>query len=142
MELKHLSLTMVISIYILMILGSYTSTSGAGLACPDWPLCPLDFTNRFVVIEFMHRTWAILTFLITILTVAAIIRSHNVTSKIKRSAVLLLIVFLIQIFWGAIVIFQQLNPLIVATHQGLAILVLGLSVYITTLLYTITTSNS
>lgn len=127
---------MTLSIYILMLLGSYTSTSGSGLACPDWPLCPIDFTNRFVIIEFMHRAWAMVTFVITVVTIILIIRSHEVPYKIKRIAMMLFAVLLIQIFWGAMVIFQLLDPLIVTIHQGLATLVFALSVYTTTLLYT------
>jgi heme A synthase len=140
MQIKHLSLAATTSIYILMIIGSYTSASGSGLACPDWPLCPIDFTNKFVIIEFIHRIWAIITFLLVIVTASMIIIHHDVTRNIKKSATILLIMFLIQILWGALVIFQQLNPLIVAIHQGLATLVFALSIYTTTLLY-ITKNN-
>lgn len=140
MRVKHLSLVTTISIYTLMIIGSYTSASGSGLACPDWPACPIDFANKFVIIEFMHRLWAMITFVLVISTVSLIIINRDIIKKIKKSAIILLTIFLIQILWGALVILQQLNPLIVAIHQGLATLVFALSVYTTTLLY-ITKNN-
>ncbi|MGC8949470.1 MAG: COX15/CtaA family protein [Thermoprotei archaeon] len=135
MIVKHLSLVMTLSIYILMLLGSYTSASGSGLACPDWPLCPIDFTNRFIIIEFIHRMWAIITLVIIIFTMLLIIRNHDVSQKIKRRTMIFFTVFIMQIFWGAIVIFQRLNPLTVAIHQGLAALTFALAVYVTTLLH-------
>ncbi len=135
MIVKHLSLVMTLSIYILMLLGSYTSASGSGLACPDWPLCPIDFTNRFIIIEFIHRMWAIITLVIIILTILLIIRNHDISQKIKKRTMIFFTVFIMQIFWGAIVIFQRLNPLTVAIHQGLAALTLALAVYVTTLLH-------
>ncbi|MEM3832595.1 MAG: COX15/CtaA family protein [Thermoprotei archaeon] len=141
MMIKRLSLIMTLSIYVLMLLGSYTSASGSGLACPDWPLCPIDFTNRFIIIEFIHRMWAIITFTITILTILLIIKNHYIPQKIKKGTIILFIVFIIQIFWGAVAIFQRLNPLIVATHQGLAALIFALAVYVTTLLHANTNQN-
>jgi cytochrome c oxidase assembly protein subunit 15 len=36
---RYLATITLVSTYILMLLGAYTSAIGAGLSCPDWPTC-------------------------------------------------------------------------------------------------------
>jgi len=114
-----------------MLLGSYTSSIGAGLACPDWPLCP-EINSFPIFVEFLHRAWSMVTSLFLILTffVALKLKGENF-KRIKRISFLLFLVFLIQIFWGALNIFTGLDPLVVTVHQGLATLSFGLSSILT-----------
>jgi len=47
--------------YALIVLGALVRAHGAGLACPDWPLCFGEFVPRFdlkVAFEWGHRVWA------------------------------------------------------------------------------------
>ncbi|MGQ0797351.1 MAG: COX15/CtaA family protein, partial [Methanobacteriota archaeon] len=37
--LRLLSIGSAIAVFGTMLMGGYTSASGSGLACPDWPLC-------------------------------------------------------------------------------------------------------
>ncbi len=48
----------IVSAYILMVMGTFVTSTGSGLACPDWPLCygtvspPLELSIWF---EWGHR---------------------------------------------------------------------------------------
>jgi len=107
-----------------MALGSYVSKVGAGTACPDWPLCPLD-PDYFIVIEFAHRIIAFITFLVGL---AAFITSRRagivLVKKISLAAFTSLVV---QVFMvGALVIFTETAALLVAAHQAVAATVASL----------------
>ena len=120
---RLLALLTVISAYATMIMGSYVSRIGAGLACPDWPLCPFTFEEYGVLEEFTHRTIAMLTFLLGLITFVFSLREN---SKVRRVVVAGFTALVIQVFViGATVIFTALQPVLVAIHMGTALLVFG-----------------
>ncbi len=121
---KLLPLLTVFVIYSTMVIGSYVSTIGAGLACPDWPLCPFP-TSWEIFIEYTHRGFAMLSFLLAIVTTYILSKRGNKQAKI--TATLGFVFLVIQVFMvGAIVIFSALHPVLVATHMGVALLVFAL----------------
>jgi heme A synthase len=95
----------VVSIVAMNSIGSYVSARGAGLACPDWPLCPFP-GNELVLLEFTHRAFAIVVLLAVI-------------------AVLGLALLLVQIGMGGAVVLTALRAELVAVHMALASLVLA-----------------
>lgn len=114
------------SIMIMSVLGSYVSAIGAGMACPDWPLCPLPESFP-VLMEFLHRVWGLVVIFTVLLTVLRSRRLEPVREL--RGARLLvqlcLLVVMIQVAIGAIVVFTTLRPEFVALHQLLAQLTLA-----------------
>src|SRR5687768_5664887 len=60
-RLHQLSLALVLATWALLVVGASVRVNGAGLACPDWPLCfgevvpPIDLKVGF---EFGHRVLA------------------------------------------------------------------------------------
>ncbi|MEM2237556.1 MAG: hypothetical protein QXR26_02935 [Candidatus Caldarchaeum sp.] len=116
-------LTAVLAV-VTMGLGSYVSKVGAGLACPDWPLCPLE-SDLFIVLEFSHRVVAFMTF---VLGLAAFLSARKTAVHGGRRlvytgfATLFLQVFIV----GALVIFTALPPIVVAIHQAVAATVVAL----------------
>ncbi|MEM3101765.1 MAG: hypothetical protein QXH11_00115 [Candidatus Caldarchaeum sp.] len=101
-----------------MGLGSYVSKVGAGLACPDWPLCPLE-ADTLILLEFSHRIIAFMTFLTGL---ASFIASMKAPSYRGRKLVFIgFTILALQVFIvGALVIFTMLPPLVVAIHQAVA----------------------
>ncbi|MEM0445503.1 MAG: COX15/CtaA family protein [Nitrososphaerota archaeon] len=109
------------AIVIMNVIGSYVSAIGAGMACPDWPLCP--FPDSFpVLMEFLHRVWGVFVVLTILLTVIRARRLEPLRGLkvVKALAQLSLLVVMIQVAMGAIVVFTALRPEFVALHQLLA----------------------
>src|SRR2546427_5245748 len=60
--------------YILIILGGLVRATGAGLACPDWPLCPgrlIPPLDTLVLIEWRHRFVASIVGILTVAVAVA-----------------------------------------------------------------------
>lgn len=127
-----------ISIFILMIFGGYVKALGAGLACPDWPLChnqliPIRLNGDpplWVFMEFTHRIIALsVTVIIIILVLFAY--SHQSTPKGYQRFLLTLTIFtllFVQILLGALTVFLTLNEIVVTTHLTVALMIFGFSI--------------
>ena len=58
--LATISAASVVAIFVQIMLGAVTRLMGAGLSCPDWPLCygsffPKGQMNLQVFLEWFHR---------------------------------------------------------------------------------------
>ncbi|BAJ51340.1 cytochrome AA3 controlling protein [Candidatus Caldarchaeum subterraneum] len=115
-----------------MSLGSYVSKVGAGMACPDWPLCPLE-NDPFILLEFGHRIVAFITFLSGVYTFYLGWRTTLRPLAVYAFAALLLQVFVV----GAVVIFTAIPPIVIAAHQAVAATVLALHSSLATAAYVI-----
>ena len=111
----------VVSIVAMNSIGSYVSARGAGLACPDWPLCPFP-GDELVLLEFTHRAFAIVVLLAIIAVTVPSIRAGGVKRKL---AVLGLVLLLVQIGMGGAVVLTALRAELVAVHMALASSVLA-----------------
>ena len=96
---------------------------GAGLACPDWPLCnghvvpPLD--DPLVAVEYAHRMVAALTSLFLLLTlIVAFVwfRSDRRLLTLSLASIALLVT---QVGFGALTITSSLDWVVVTIHLAL-----------------------
>lgn len=124
-RLSNLTLATVVLLFLTIVFGGYVSQIGAGLACPDWPLCPLS-TDPMVVAEFIHRVVAFTSFLSALTTFVVVSRSREWSTPRKLQtagfSLLLVQVFLI----GSSVIYTSLEPILVTAHLGVAVTVFSL----------------
>jgi len=110
---------LVILTFCLIVLGALVRANGAGLACPDWPLCfgnlipEIDLQVGF---EWSHRVLAGgVTAIFTFLSWSAwrsSTRSRYVTALLTAAAVLIAV----QIALGALTVWLKLAPWTVTAH--------------------------
>ncbi|MFQ5944897.1 MAG: heme o synthase [Anaerolineae bacterium] len=109
--------------YGTIVLGGVVRVSGAGLACPDWPLChgqlvpPLEGP---VLIEYGHRLAALM---LTILVPASAIyawRRFRRERWILLPVSLALVLLVIQVVLGGITVLLELPPDVVLLHLATA----------------------
>jgi protoheme IX farnesyltransferase len=114
--------------YALVLLGGLVRISGAGLACPDWPLChgrlvpPLQGP---VLIEYAHRLVAASVSILVVATSVLAVRARRLVPEAVPLALLTLVLVGIQVVVGGLTVKLQLTPALVTLHLGIAMLFFG-----------------
>jgi heme A synthase len=128
-------LTLVLTV-ILIGIGALVRATGSGLGCPDWPLChggavpPTDLGHE-PVIEFLHRAVAAVVGLLIIATAWLAWRHFRASPVVAWGAVLAVPLVGLQGLLGAIVVWHELPPELVATHLLLAMLIVSVEAMVT-----------
>ncbi|MDV3277313.1 MAG: COX15/CtaA family protein [Nitrososphaerales archaeon] len=123
-------------LFALIVVGAYVAAGGFGEACgsqvpSDWPLCNgnlLPAPQLGPVVEYTHRLLAALSALFLFATTFVGLRGQAVKSSVKRSLIVASILLVFQIVLGGVVVANELNALLVAVHQAIALLIFGLVV--------------
>lgn len=121
--LARLSLAAVAVAYGEVMLGSWTRINGAGMTCPDYPLCHGEFIPSMgggTVWEWTHRlTAAILSLLVLAVLVTAWRRRRD-AAFVKPAGVVIAGLFAFQVFLGAATVHLSNSPISVVWHWGTA----------------------
>ncbi|NOZ28907.1 MAG: hypothetical protein GXP39_12765 [Chloroflexi bacterium] len=124
-KVRILALAATLSAVLTAVMGSYVRGMGAGLACPDWPLChgkiipPLEGA---ILLEWTHRLIA----LVVILLVSSIlILTWRYRVRERFWALLAFLLLLGQAILGGLTVLMRLHPVVVALHQGMALVFFG-----------------
>lgn len=124
---RILTLAGVLVAYALAMLGSWTRINGAGMTCPDWPLCHgavVPILHGGVVLEWLHRLLAgIETFVVAGLILSGL-RLRSAIPVLGRMLLALGAIFVLQVLLGGVTIFLANSPLSVMFHWGAAMLLL------------------
>lgn len=118
-----------------LILGALTRHLHAGLAIPDFPLAfgrlipPFD--TVLIAAHFAHRVGALIVFSAISLTVAIVLKEHGHQAWLRRPALLLLALVLLQITLGATIIWTHRAVLPTTAHQTTGAAVLATSLVLT-----------
>ncbi|HTX57707.1 MAG TPA: COX15/CtaA family protein [Candidatus Acidoferrales bacterium] len=121
--LRRLSAASVIVALGTVMLGSWTRINGAGMTCPDWPLCHGMLVPSMAdgtIWEWMHRLFA---FCVAPLVVAVMIAAWRVRDHTRAIAPTLAVVgalFIIQCMLGAETVHLSNSPMSVVLHWGTA----------------------
>ena len=122
----------ILFLYFLMVMGTFVTSTGSGLACPDWPLCygsvtpPLKLSIWF---EWGHRLLGGITGLLIITSTLLIWRHYKGIPRLLTGIVVGLL--LLAVFIGGITVLSEAPYLdsliriaIVSSHLIIATLVL------------------
>jgi cytochrome c oxidase assembly protein subunit 15 len=134
------------AVYIQILLGAVMRHLGAGLAIPDFPLSyghlipPLD--SGFVIINFAHRCGALVVLLMVCWTAAAVWRNSADEPQVRRPAIALLALVVLQITLGALTIWSGRAVIPTTAHVATGAAVLATSLMLTIRAYALTASST
>ena len=122
-------------IYLQIIVGATMRHSDAGLAIPDFPLVfgglfPPEWTPQ-VAIHYAHRVGALIVTLAIAATVGHVWYHHARRSELRRPALTLACLVLVQVTLGAFVVWSQKNVAINTAHVVVGALTLATSLALT-----------
>ena len=121
--LRAWSLTSVIFLLGLIILGGVVRITDSGLGCPDWPFCygkalpPAEFK---AIVEYSHRFVAAITGLIVVGTGVTIWRTHRGDRRLTIPFIIGFILLIIQVILGWVTVRTELNEWLVMAHLTVA----------------------
>lgn len=123
LTLGRLSLAAVAAAYAEVMLGSWTRINGAGMTCPDYPLCRgalVPSMGGGTVWEWTHR---LLAALLSILVVSVLVKAWQLRREahfaVPAGSVIALL-FGFQVFLGAATVHLANSPASVVWHWGTA----------------------
>src|SRR5208282_609043 len=87
-----------------VMLGSWTRINGAGMTCPDWPLCHgmlIPSLADGTIWEWTHRLFAFCVAPLVVAVMVAAWRVRNRTPLIAPTLAAIVALFVVQCFLGA-----------------------------------------
>lgn len=125
--------------YLVAVLGSWVRINGAGLTCPDWPLCRgsvVPALSGGVVLEWSHRAGVFVeTFLVLAVLVAGR-RAMRAVPGLGGALAFLAGVFVVQVLLGGATVMLGNSPVSVVLHWAMAMALLATLTVLTVLGFT------
>src|SRR5438552_4429218 len=113
----------VVATYVLIILGGLVRATGAGLACPDWPLCYgqlLPSLTGGVGAHLLHRFAAAIAGALIVVTAAAAYRTQTRRPQLQAASAIAVGLLILQIILGALNIEYRLADAVTIAHLATA----------------------
>jgi len=127
-KFAQLAISNALLVYILMLLGSYVTGSGAALACPGWPFCtPASWavSNHLASINMLHRVYAVFVGLVTLWTVISALRRWRVARGQAIVGLVGGVLFVWQAIVGGLIVLLNEPAFVAGLHLALATAVWG-----------------
>ena len=113
----------------LITYGAWVRVSGAGLGCPDWPLCEgviVPELEGATAIEFGHRVYASVTMLATAVAAWFAFRARAVNPQTNRLLLGALAAIVAQAGLGGATVLTELHGMVRLAHLTFSLLTLAL----------------
>jgi heme A synthase len=126
-QLLRLALAADIVALMTVVLGSWTRINGAGLTCPDWPLCRGRLVPSMIDGTLWEWTHRLLAFAVAPLVVALIVAAWRKREKpfIGPTLAVIVALFFTQVFLGAETVRLANTPISVVLHWATAMALIG-----------------
>lgn len=136
--LRFLALTGA-ALLLLLVTGTTVAGTGAGLACPDWPLCrgeifPADASLQLVV-NLIHRFTVVAVGVAVAAIVLQVRRRYPQHILLVKWSTALGLLFLAQVGLGGLNVLLRLPGVMSAVHSTLALAIWGALVILASLYY-------
>ncbi len=125
---RAFSLAAALGAFLLAVLGSWVRINGAGMTCPDWPLCHgqlLPALSGGVIFEWSHRLVAFIEGFLVLGALWGAWRERTRIAGVKAAMAFIAVVFLVQVLLGGLTVFVGNSPWSVVLHWGTAMLFLA-----------------
>ena len=131
---RRLVLAAIVATYLLIVVGGAVRAFGAGLGCPDWPLChaaPVPPAgNTLATIEWSHRAVAAITGLLILAVAAWALLRKGLPRIVRVGGVVALVGVVFQALLGGRAVLTELAQEVVTAHLATALLLLALLVFL------------
>ncbi len=128
-------------IYLQILIGALMRHMSAGLVIPDFPLSfgqlVPPFFNEYIAVNFAHRCGAIVVTAMIVWIVARVMRSHRDVAALRRPALGLFLLLVMQVCLGALTIWSNRSVLPTTSHVAIGAAVLATSLALTLRAYKI-----
>ena len=128
-------------IYMQILVGALMRHMSAGLVIPDFPLSfgyvVPPYWNEFIAVNFAHRCGAVVVTAMVLWTVARVLRTHREVVALRRPALGLFLLLVVQICLGAITIWSGRSVIPTTSHVAVGAAVLATSLTLTLRAYRI-----
>lgn len=119
---RRLAWATAVASYALVVLGATTKAYGAGLSCPDWPLCYgklVPNLNALIALEWGHRLGALVVSTLALLTTVAAFRLPGERAPWVRGCLAALALLPVQAILGGMTVLFKLHPAVDASHLAM-----------------------
>jgi cytochrome c oxidase assembly protein subunit 15 len=105
--------------YLLIVLGALVRANGAGLACPDWPLCFGEVIPKFdikIAFEWGHRALAGSVAIVFVVLAGLTLRQQQLRTKMWLGLFIAATLLAVQIVLGGLTVLELLASWTVTSH--------------------------
>ena len=121
----RLSASILLFSFFTILLGAWVRLEGAGLSCPDWPLChgkiipPMEYR---IMLEYFHRLAALFTSILLLISTVLVFMKPELRKQFKFYTLLALVLLTFQIILGMLTVTKLLQWEVVTFHLAVGIL--------------------
>jgi heme A synthase len=125
---RGFAVTSAVLAFAIAVLGSWVRINGAGLTCPDWPLCHgtlVPSLHGGVVLEWSHRLVAFVESFVVLGAIVTGFRERRRIAGVTPVLIGLAAIFVAQVCLGGATVLLANSPFSVMLHWGMGMLLLA-----------------